>query len=205
MAITNCSEVWREVSDYIDGELSPSLRASVDQHAAGCERCTSVLRGTQNIVELYRDPRMLPVPASIRAGLRAKLGARLGAGLGQRIQARAIPQRGTLRGLMVSLSVVGAVAALLLFAGVTSHNQVSLLSPHAQPAVRLPSDTVFVTAKGKLFHRAGCPLIHGPEKLLSAQDAIGQGYAPCIRCMKEALASAEITPQGPPLETSLLQ
>jgi anti-sigma factor RsiW len=199
MAIVNCRDVWPEISNCLDGELpsgphaEPGLRAEIDQHVSGCARCASVLRGTENVIQLYRDPRMMPVPASLRAGLR------------QRIQARAIPERGTLRGLFVGLTVAGAFAILLLMAGGQKNNEGALRAAMAQPAYRVSSDPVFVTAAGKLFHRAGCPFMHGPEKLLSAADALTEGYAPCIRCMKDALRSVEITPQGPPLETALIQ
>jgi len=193
MALTNCRDVWPAISDYLDGELSPALRAEIDQHVAGCPKCASVLHGTQNIVRLYRDPRMMPAPTGIRAGLR------------QRIQAHAAPQRGTLRGLFTGLAVVGAFAILLLMAGSYSGNETALRAAMSHPAYSTPVDPGFVTAHGKLFHRAGCPFMHGPETLLSAADAVAAGYAPCVRCMKEALHSVEITPQGPPLETSLIR
>jgi hypothetical protein len=188
-----CRDVWPQVSNYVDGELLPVLRAEIDQHVAGCPRCASVLRGTQNVIRLYRDPRMMLVPASLRAGLRL------------RIQARAIPQRGSLGGPFTGLAVVGAFAILLLMAGLNSRTESALRAAMSHPAYSMPVNPVYVTAQGKVFHRAGCPLIHGPQKALSAADALAEGYSPCVRCMKEALRSVEITPQGPPLETSLLQ
>jgi hypothetical protein len=62
-----------------------------------------------------------------------------------------------------------------------------LRSQHSQLAVRMPSQPVAVTADGKTFHRAGCPFIHGPVKMVDAQTAAREGYVPDPHCMHEAL------------------
>ena len=63
----------------------------------------------------------------------------------------------------------------------------NLRSQHSQPAVRMPSQPVAVTVDGKTFHRADCPFIHGPVKMVDAQTAAREGYVPDPRCMHEAL------------------
>jgi hypothetical protein len=63
----------------------------------------------------------------------------------------------------------------------------NLRSQHSQPAVRMSSQPVAVTADGKTFHRADCPFIHGPVKMVDAQTAAREGYVPDPRCMHEAL------------------
>ena len=30
--VVNCEHVWREVSNYLDGEVAPDLRAAMDEH-----------------------------------------------------------------------------------------------------------------------------------------------------------------------------
>ncbi len=35
----NCREIQRELSAYLDGELTPSLRAEVETHLASCTQC----------------------------------------------------------------------------------------------------------------------------------------------------------------------
>jgi hypothetical protein len=37
--MTNCREIQRELSAYLDGELTPSLRAEVETHLTSCARC----------------------------------------------------------------------------------------------------------------------------------------------------------------------
>jgi len=58
-----------------------------------------------------------------------------------------------------------------------------LRSDHARPAASAPDGAIVVTALGKTFHRQGCRFIHGPAKVVTAADAIGEGYTPCVRCM----------------------
>jgi hypothetical protein len=60
--VVKCEEVWREVSNYLEGDVSPDLRAAIDEHVRGCKGFTAVLDGTRNVVQLYGDERMLEVP-----------------------------------------------------------------------------------------------------------------------------------------------
>ena len=57
----NCEHVWREVSNYLDGEIDAGLRAAVEEHVRGCKRCAAVLDGTRNVVQLVGDDRVLEV------------------------------------------------------------------------------------------------------------------------------------------------
>jgi anti-sigma factor RsiW len=48
----SCREVWREISNYLDDEVSPELRVRMDAHFKACAHCTAVLDGTKNVVKL---------------------------------------------------------------------------------------------------------------------------------------------------------
>jgi hypothetical protein len=50
-----CDEVWREVSNYLEDEISAGLRTRMDEHFKGCKRCTAVLVGTRNVLRLVGD------------------------------------------------------------------------------------------------------------------------------------------------------
>jgi Putative zinc-finger len=50
-----CEEVWREISNYLEDEVSAGLRTRMDEHFKGCRRCTAVLVGTRNVVRLVGD------------------------------------------------------------------------------------------------------------------------------------------------------
>jgi len=49
---------------------------------------------------------------------------------------------------------------------------------------------VAVVDGGKTFHVPGCPFMHGKYHMVTAEEAVREGYAPCSRCMYEALRSA---------------
>jgi hypothetical protein len=63
-----------------------------------------------------------------------------------------------------------------------------LRSQHAQPARVAVEGTVYVNAEGNLFHAASCPYLHKPAETMPATKASSEGYAPCTRCMRKALA-----------------
>src|ERR1700685_4830642 len=71
--VVNCEEVWREVSNYLDGEVDPTLRAAIEQHVRGCERCAVVVHGMRNVITLYSDERMLEVPLGFSQRLHRRL------------------------------------------------------------------------------------------------------------------------------------
>jgi len=50
-----CDEVWREISNYLEDEVSAGLRTRMDEHFKGCKRCAAVLVGTRNVVRLVGD------------------------------------------------------------------------------------------------------------------------------------------------------
>ena len=41
--IVNCEHVWREISNYLEGDIEASLRARMDQHFQTCSACRSLL------------------------------------------------------------------------------------------------------------------------------------------------------------------
>ena len=51
----SCLEVWREISNYIDGDLDAELRARMEAHFKVCAHCKAVVDGTRNVVKLVAD------------------------------------------------------------------------------------------------------------------------------------------------------
>lgn len=58
-----CAEVWRQISNYLDGEVDPPLRASMSSHFKDCAHCSAVLDGARNVVKLVGDGRAFKIPA----------------------------------------------------------------------------------------------------------------------------------------------
>lgn len=183
--VANCEQVWREVSNYLEGEVEANVRVAMDDHFSTCQRCRSVLEGTRTVIRLYSDERMIDVPTGF--------GRRLERRLAQSLRVRTRPWS-TWSAWLVPL------AALLLIAGgvrVASSLAVPhpLRSAHAQPARNIPPDmVVVVTAGAKEFHVQGCEFIHNKdrEKTLTAKEAIREGYVPCVKCMRKYLQTAEV-------------
>ena len=69
----SCEEVWKEISNYIDGELEPSLRERMRLHFRQCNHCTAILDGTRNVIQLVGDDRAFSLPAGFSERLRRRL------------------------------------------------------------------------------------------------------------------------------------
>ena len=69
----SCVEVWRELSNYIDGAVDAELRLRMEEHFKSCEHCTAVLDGMRNIVRLAGDNRVFDLPAGFSERLKERL------------------------------------------------------------------------------------------------------------------------------------
>jgi hypothetical protein len=180
-----CEQVWREISNYLEGDVDAGLRAAMDEHFGSCKRCKSVLEGTRNVVQLYGDERMIDVPA----------------GFGRRLERR-LAQGTRVRSTWSTWSawLVPVAALALITGGLRWANSLTvphpLQSEHAQPGHNIPPDMVVVVSTGaKDFHLPGCDVIHNKNKIrtLTAKEAIREGYVPCVRCMRKYLQTASIS------------
>ena len=69
----DCEEVWRHISNYIDGTVDPDVRANMVGHFKDCAHCTAVLDGTRNVVKLVGDGKAFEIPASMSKRFYTKL------------------------------------------------------------------------------------------------------------------------------------
>jgi hypothetical protein len=175
--VLKCEDVWREISNYFEGDLDPALKQALEEYVAQCRHCQSVRDGMRNVIGLYGDKTMLTLPTGFYSRLHDRLAERIEG------------QRGSSLGWL-GVAATAALAALTLFA--SAHDR-SLPQPRAQmsqSARRLPQRLVAVVDGGKTFHVPGCPFMHGKYHMVTAEEAVREGYAPCSRCMYEALRSA---------------
>jgi len=186
--VVRCEEVWREVSNFLDGELAPGMHAAMEDHFRGCKQCTAVLEGARNVIRLYGDERMLEVPM----GFSQRLHRRLEEGIPGR--------RGNAFGWMMAL---GFAALVLLSFEVGNSSQATtaldLRSDMARSGVHIPADLVVVAVSdGKIFHVPGCRFIHDKDKLqtMTAGEALREGYVPCVRCLKKYLSESQRATQS---------
>ena len=69
----SCREVWREVSNYLDGTIAPKARVQLELHLAHCRHCTAIVDGVHNVITLVADGRVFALPIGFSARLRARL------------------------------------------------------------------------------------------------------------------------------------
>lgn len=72
----SCVEVWREISNYLDGDVSAELRERMQAHFQVCKHCTAVLDGTRNVVGLVGDGRIFQTPKGFSERLYEKIRTR---------------------------------------------------------------------------------------------------------------------------------
>ena len=69
----SCLEVWREISNFLDGEVDAELRARMEAHFKACAHCSAVLDGTRNVVKLVGDGIEYQMPAGFSKRLYDKI------------------------------------------------------------------------------------------------------------------------------------
>jgi hypothetical protein len=74
--VLSCREVWKEISNYLEGEVDQSLRGDLEAHFAQCRHCTALLDGTRNVIILSCDHRTFSLPAGFSQRLQERLRAR---------------------------------------------------------------------------------------------------------------------------------
>ena len=175
-----CEEVWREISNYLDGEVDPNLRAALDEHLRGCKQCSAVLEGTRNVIQIYGDERMIEMPIGFSHRLH------------RRLEDNMPGSRRSFLGWMVAAAAAVVTVGAVELASTASSGTPKSRSEHAQSGVGVPPDLkVVVYDRGTSFHAPTCEFIHDRTNLrtVTAREAQQQGFVPCVRCMKQYLKS----------------
>ena len=185
--VVTCEHVWREISDYLEGEVSPETRAAMEAHFNDCKHCRAVLDGTRNVLTLYGDDRAMEfeLPAGFDQRLRRRLAQEVAAGKPR-------------SGMMWMLAVAAGALVVGGYGLARAANPVqTLLSEHAQPGAGVPGGLlVQVDSDGKLYHVPGCSYLHVKPhenpRSMTAEEAIHSGYTPCVRCLHQYLLQSAI-------------
>ena len=64
-----CNDFLKELSDYLDGKITESLKAELDEHLHWCHECHVVLNTTKKTIEIYRDNQIYELPDPLRTRL----------------------------------------------------------------------------------------------------------------------------------------
>jgi Putative zinc-finger len=73
----SCFEVWRQLSDYVDDDVEPELKARLTYHFARCKDCKALLDGTRNVVGLIGDEQAFDLPGAASKRITAALERRI--------------------------------------------------------------------------------------------------------------------------------
>lgn len=57
-----CRQVWKELTNYMEGDLMPEMRDRITRHLRECRHCTAIYDGTRNVVHLLGDERSIELP-----------------------------------------------------------------------------------------------------------------------------------------------
>ena len=209
-----CRAVVLEISNYIDGDVDSAMSARIESHLAGCRNCAALLASLRNVIRLYGDERLFPLPE----GFSSRLEQRLAASLREREalpfkrpaareisrnprSSRSSPPGAAARTWWSSAIAAGLIAAVFVAAEAGDRRVPVPMSQHSQPARRVPETMVVITDDGKTFHVPGCEYVHGRGRTVPAAEAIRQGYSPCVRCERELVARRRYR-AGPPISSS---
>lgn len=171
-----CQDVWREISNYLDDEIDPSLRSALTLHCNECARCKALLEGLRNVISLYGDETLFAPSEKFHSRLRGLLA--------DRVQG----PRGSWWGWVAAIGFAGTVAAWIFLVPPGRHEP-AMRTQMSQPARHVTQQLVAVIDSGKLFHDPKCPWIHGAYRLVTSEEAIREGYTPCSRCLGEDFRS----------------
>lgn len=70
----HCRDYLKQISDYVDGELSSDICASLEAHLQECENCRIVVNTLRKTIDLYHDiSENDELPQKVRSRLFARL------------------------------------------------------------------------------------------------------------------------------------
>jgi hypothetical protein len=190
--VVNCEHVWRDVSNYLDGEVDAELRVAMETHFVQCQHCTAVLDGARNVVQLYGDDRLFELPVGFSHRLQRRLA----------VESSSSWFAGLHSFWMLAVAAVALIAGAVVLGNSSVFVRTDARSRLAQPAYKIPPELkVVASSEGRLFHVPGCRYLHNkvgesPETMTAAQ-AMREGYAPCPRCLRQYLSATVECPRPP--------
>jgi anti-sigma factor RsiW len=59
----------QELTDYLDGTISVTVREELEEHLQWCHECYVVLDTTKKTIAIYRDSQIFELPENLRTRL----------------------------------------------------------------------------------------------------------------------------------------
>ena len=73
----NCNRAVKEISGYLNGELTQDLKLTLETHLTYCNHCHAVFDSTKKTIELYCDGKLFSLPDDVRTRLHEALKRKL--------------------------------------------------------------------------------------------------------------------------------
>ena len=71
--LISCQEVRRELSNYIENDVTVELRARIEQHVISCGGCQAVYDGVRNVLRLISSSEIIELPGGFSLRLYRRL------------------------------------------------------------------------------------------------------------------------------------
>lgn len=64
-----CTEFIAQLDDLLEGRISTTLKAELEEHLRGCEHCVITMNTTRKTIEIYRSHELYELPNALRERL----------------------------------------------------------------------------------------------------------------------------------------
>ena len=68
-----CEDLLRQLNDYVDGSIDPSICEEFERHMVDCNPCQVVVDNIRKTITLFRDGARVELPVDFRARLHSEL------------------------------------------------------------------------------------------------------------------------------------
>ncbi|MCZ7624450.1 MAG: hypothetical protein C3F12_07785 [Candidatus Methylomirabilota bacterium] len=69
--MVTCEQVLQELSNFIDRDVDPALRAEIEAHLVRCRRCSVLYDSLRKMLVIVADERTFEIPAGYSERLHA--------------------------------------------------------------------------------------------------------------------------------------
>jgi hypothetical protein len=77
--LLTCKDFLKELSDFLDDTLDPTIRAALHKHVEECPNCWVILDTTQRTIKVYKGLEPQTIPTDIHSRLMSALQKKMAA------------------------------------------------------------------------------------------------------------------------------
>ena len=73
----SCEDVLAELSNYVDDDVTASLRKQIEEHMAHCRTCTAVYDSTRKTLHIVTDSGAFDLSEDVSSRIAANIGSKI--------------------------------------------------------------------------------------------------------------------------------